>query len=346
MLHSPDALRSLVEGYLDELAFTPELSGLEEALRYPLESGGKLFRPVIALAVGESAGAAVEHVLPAAVAVELVHTFSLVHDDLPALDDDDERRGRPSAHIAFGEATALLAGDALLAEAFRLALSYPTPMVGRELAQATLGMIGGQYLDITGDVSRSGRAAPAEDRRALLRLGRRRALGRGRAGELTAGLAGVRRRARAALSDRRRPARRGRLRGRTRRGGRTPPCRRGGRARAGATRRDPNGHECPRGDRHLARRTHGVVRPPAGVLAAFGSSAEPERLPGGMETSWRCGDLVLKPLDLSIEEVRWQGSLFERLASDGFRVPRLRGVGERLVCLGVPRRRAPSTRLA
>ena len=82
-----------------------------------------------------------------------MHTFSLVHDDLPALDDDDERRGRPSAHVAFGEATALLAGDALLAEAFRLALSYPTPMVGRELAQATLGMIGGQYRDVTGDTA-------------------------------------------------------------------------------------------------------------------------------------------------------------------------------------------------
>ena len=91
--------------------------------------------------------------LPAAAAVELVHTFSLVHDDLPALDDDDERRGRPSAHVAFGEATALLAGDALLAEAFRLALSYPTPLVGRELAQATLGMIGGQYRDVTGDTA-------------------------------------------------------------------------------------------------------------------------------------------------------------------------------------------------
>ena len=153
MRRSPEELRALVEGYLGELAFTPELGDLEEALRYPLESGGKLFRPVIALAVGESEGASVEQVLPAAAAVELVHTFSLVHDDLPALDDDDERRGRPSAHIAFGEATALLAGDALLAEAFRLALSYPTPMVGRELARATLGMIGGQYLDITGDVA-------------------------------------------------------------------------------------------------------------------------------------------------------------------------------------------------
>ena len=130
MLRSPEELRALVEGYLGELAFTPELGRLEEALRYPLEAGGKRVRPVITLAVGEAADAAAEHVLPAAAAVELVHTFSLVHDDLPALDDDDERRGRPSAHIAFGEATALLAGDALLAEAFRLALSYPTPMVG------------------------------------------------------------------------------------------------------------------------------------------------------------------------------------------------------------------------
>jgi geranylgeranyl diphosphate synthase, type II len=151
MLRSPDELRALVEGYLGELAFTPELGRLEEALRYPLESGGKRVRPVLALAVAEAAGGAPEHCLPAAAAVELVHTFSLVHDDLPALDDDDERRGRPSAHVAFGEGAALLAGDALLAEAFRLALSYPTPMVGRELAQATLAMIGGQYRDISGD---------------------------------------------------------------------------------------------------------------------------------------------------------------------------------------------------
>ena len=151
MLRSPDELRGLVEGYLGELAFTPELGALEEAMRYPLEAGGKRVRPVLSLAVAESAGGAAEHCLPAAAAVELVHTFSLVHDDLPALDDDDERRGRASAHVAFGEGTALLAGDALLAEAFRLALSYPTPMVGRELAQATLAMIGGQHRDITGD---------------------------------------------------------------------------------------------------------------------------------------------------------------------------------------------------
>jgi geranylgeranyl diphosphate synthase type II len=153
MLRTPEELRGLVEAYLGELAFTPELGGLEDAVRYPLESGGKRVRPVLALAVTEAAGGVAEHCLPAAAAVELVHTFSLVHDDLPALDDDDERRGRPSAHIAFDEATALLAGDALLVEAFRLALSYPTPMVGRELAHATLGMIGGQYRDVTGDTA-------------------------------------------------------------------------------------------------------------------------------------------------------------------------------------------------
>jgi len=78
-----------------------------------------------------------------------VHTFSLVHDDLPALDDDDLRRGRPSAHVRFGEDVAILAGDALLAEAFRQALAYDTPEVARVLADATLGMIGGQYLDVT-----------------------------------------------------------------------------------------------------------------------------------------------------------------------------------------------------
>ena len=150
---SPDALRALVEEFLGELAFTPELGGLEAVVRYPLESGGKRIRPVLCLAVGEAAGAEPEDCLPAAVALELVHTFSLVHDDLPALDDDDERRGRPSAHVAFGEGVALLAGDALLAEAFRLALSYPTPAVGRELAAATLGMIGGQSRDVTGDTA-------------------------------------------------------------------------------------------------------------------------------------------------------------------------------------------------
>ena len=152
-MRAPDELRGLVEQRLADLTPTASLHGLSEAMRYALGGGGKRIRPVLCLATAESAGGRAEDALPAAVALELVHTFSLVHDDLPAMDDDDERRGRPSAHIAFGEATALLAGDALLAEAFRLALSYPTPMVGRELAQATLGMIGGQHRDVTGDTA-------------------------------------------------------------------------------------------------------------------------------------------------------------------------------------------------
>jgi geranylgeranyl diphosphate synthase type II len=148
-MRGPDELRALVEEYVADLALTPELHGQAESVRYALV-GGKRVRGVICLATVEATGAEVERGLPAAAALELIHAFSLVHDDLPALDDDSERRGRPSAWAQFGEAVAILAGDALQAEAFRLALSYPTPHVARELAQATLGMIGGQYLDITG----------------------------------------------------------------------------------------------------------------------------------------------------------------------------------------------------
>jgi geranylgeranyl pyrophosphate synthase len=147
-VRSPDELRDLVEAYLAELALTPELGGLEPVLRYALQGGGKRIRPVLCLATGEAAGAEPEELLPAAAAVELVHTFGLVHDDLPALDDDAVRRGRASAHVEFGEAVAILGGDALLAEAVRLSLSYATPAVARELIQAALGMIGGQYVDI------------------------------------------------------------------------------------------------------------------------------------------------------------------------------------------------------
>jgi geranylgeranyl diphosphate synthase type II len=147
-----EELRELVEAYLAEVRFAPELGELERALRYALEPGGKRVRPVLTLAVAEAAGGGIEQALPAAASVELVHTFSLVHDDLPSLDDDDERRGRPSAHVRFGEGVALLAGDALLAEAFRLALRYDDPGIARELAEATLGMIGGQYLDVSGAV--------------------------------------------------------------------------------------------------------------------------------------------------------------------------------------------------
>jgi geranylgeranyl pyrophosphate synthase len=146
-----DDLREVVEAYLDELDLADELGPLRQPIRYALDGGGKRLRPVLCLAVAEAAGAEVDDALPAAGAIELVHTFSLVHDDLPALDDDDERRGRPSVHVAFGEANAILAGDALLAEALRLALSYDGAAVARELTDAVLGMIGGQARDVAGD---------------------------------------------------------------------------------------------------------------------------------------------------------------------------------------------------
>jgi geranylgeranyl diphosphate synthase, type II len=148
---SLEELRVLVEEELGGLPFAGELGELQQALRYSLLGGGKRIRPVLCLATGEALGRDPRDFLPVACSLELVHTFSLVHDDLPALDDDDLRRGQPSAHVRFGEGVAILAGDALLTEAFRLALTYPTPDAARELALATIGMIGGQYVDVTTD---------------------------------------------------------------------------------------------------------------------------------------------------------------------------------------------------
>jgi len=145
----PSELRTLVEAYLDELDLTPELGTLGDPMRHAL--GGKRVRPVLCLATGDALGIPPERLLPAAAAVELIHSFSLVHDDLPAMDDDRERRGAPSVWAQYGEAAAVLAGDALLAEAFRLGLSYPSGAVARELVEATLAMIGGQWLDIQGE---------------------------------------------------------------------------------------------------------------------------------------------------------------------------------------------------
>ena len=150
MPRSPEELRGLVEDSLEGLELWPQLHGQADSVRYSITVGGKRVRPVIVLATAEAAGVAPEVALPAGCALELVHTFSLVHDDLPSLDNDEERRGQPSTWKQYGEAVGILAGDALLAEALRLATSYDTPHVARELAQATLGMIGGQYLDITG----------------------------------------------------------------------------------------------------------------------------------------------------------------------------------------------------
>lgn len=147
-MRTADELKTIAEEYLERLELWPELHGQAESMRYALvEMGGKRIRPVLCLATGEAVGAEPERILPAAAAIELVHNFSLVHDDLPSLDHDEERRGKPSVWAAYGEGKALLAGDGLLAEAFRLAASYPSSAVARELAEATLGMIGGQYLD-------------------------------------------------------------------------------------------------------------------------------------------------------------------------------------------------------
>jgi geranylgeranyl diphosphate synthase type II len=129
---------------------------LLEAMRYSLLGGGKRLRPILTLAACEAVGAPCERALDAACALEFVHTYSLIHDDLPAMDDDDFRRGRPTLHRAVGEAMAILAGDALLTEAFRVAAGRRTldpsgtAEVLFELARAAgaEGMVGGQALDV------------------------------------------------------------------------------------------------------------------------------------------------------------------------------------------------------
>lgn len=132
---------------------------LWESMRYSLLSGGKRIRPLLVIAAGEAAGGRVEALLPFACAVEMIHTYSLIHDDLPAMDDDDFRRGRPSSHVVFGEGIAILAGDALLTEAFALASrtsersglsAEATLQAIRELAAAAgaQGMVGGQTADL------------------------------------------------------------------------------------------------------------------------------------------------------------------------------------------------------
>jgi geranylgeranyl diphosphate synthase type II len=156
----PDHLREEVERYLQGMSFSEEplTAGLEEAMRYSLLAGGKRIRPVLALATARAVGLEQREVLPLAGAIELIHTYSLIHDDLPAMDDDDLRRGQPTCHVKFGEGVAILAGDGLYAEAFRHLLteqrSAPERVLAAaaELATATgaSGMVGGQYADISG----------------------------------------------------------------------------------------------------------------------------------------------------------------------------------------------------
>ena len=155
----PDDLRALVDAYLAGLRFSAidDTAGLEEAMRYSLLAGGKRIRPVLTLATSRSLGRAPESVLPAAGAIELIHTYSLIHDDLPAMDDDELRRGRPTSHVVYGENVAILAGDGLFAEAVRLFAENqegePTAILGAlgELLAAigVDGMVGGQYMDVT-----------------------------------------------------------------------------------------------------------------------------------------------------------------------------------------------------
>jgi geranylgeranyl diphosphate synthase type II len=155
----PEHLRAEVERYLETVRFSEEFgtAGLEEAMRYSLLAGGKRIRPVLALATAEAIGRPRASVMELAAALELIHTYSLIHDDLPAMDDDDLRRGRLTCHKVFGEDVAILAGDALYAEAFKLLLSRqqgdPASILAAaaRLAGATgvQGMVGGQYIDVT-----------------------------------------------------------------------------------------------------------------------------------------------------------------------------------------------------
>jgi geranylgeranyl pyrophosphate synthase len=145
---------------------------IHRAVRYSLFAGGKRVRPLLVLAAGEAVGAATEaETLPLACAVEMIHTYSLIHDDLPAMDDDDLRRGKPTSHRVFGEAMAILAGDALLTRAFHLLAEVPPDAapaaIARRLratavlgeAAGTNGLIGGQVMDLESE----GRTLSAEE---------------------------------------------------------------------------------------------------------------------------------------------------------------------------------------
>jgi geranylgeranyl diphosphate synthase type II len=158
----PVELQERVDDYLAGLSFSagPGAERLEEAMRYSLLAGGKRIRPVLAMATAEALGRDPGEVLPLAAALEMIHTYSLIHDDLPAMDDDELRRGKPTCHVAFGEDVAILAGDGLFAEALRVVAGQPGEpahvlAVVRELVTAAgvQGMVGGQFLDVAGPSS-------------------------------------------------------------------------------------------------------------------------------------------------------------------------------------------------
>src|ERR687886_2205087 len=150
--------RARFEAYLEGLVFSeePRLARLVEAMRYSMLGGGKRVRPTLCMEVAGIFGAEPGLVLPSAAAIELIHTYSLIHDDLPAMDDDDFRRGRPTTHRRYGEAMAILTGDAFFGEALTLITVHQEGSceqvleVVRELARSTgvNGMVGGQVMDM------------------------------------------------------------------------------------------------------------------------------------------------------------------------------------------------------
>lgn len=167
---SDTALLTSVEAALDAALTSRALAPrLRDAMRYAALGGGKRVRPILVLRSCQAVGGRADHAMPAAIALEMVHCFSLVHDDLPALDNDDLRRGRPTTHRAHGEALAILAGDALLSVALEVALQSPVApaVVAQELATATTAMITGQVYDTLGGFE--GATDPAEQLRLIHR---------------------------------------------------------------------------------------------------------------------------------------------------------------------------------
>ena len=159
-----DRLVSLLEGRFLQPFALGEAPALAQAMTYSLQAGGKRIRPALCMLAAEAVGAKAEAALACAVALEYIHTYSLIHDDLPAMDDDDLRRGKPTCHMVFGEGPAILAGDGLLTEAFTLlAADVSLPPSRRVDALQVLGeaagwrgMVGGQALDLEGEARTRG----------------------------------------------------------------------------------------------------------------------------------------------------------------------------------------------
>ncbi|MDY6408072.1 MAG: farnesyl diphosphate synthase [Pseudomonadota bacterium] len=155
-------IRSLINDEIDRILPLPETrdSRLVEAMRYSAIGTGKVLRPFLAITVGEMLGLEQKTAVRIGLAIELLHTYSLIHDDLPAMDNDSMRRGKPSNHIQFDEATAILAGDALQTKAFEILAdkeTHPDPAIRVRLIEAlakgagSAGMVGGQMLDLIGE---------------------------------------------------------------------------------------------------------------------------------------------------------------------------------------------------